>query len=170
MKKNDQNKTIGETLTIVRIFDAPREEVWKYWTEAERMMKWWGPETFTSPYSKIDARVGGKYLHCMHGAAGPEAPVRDYWNTGVYKELERPSKIVYTDSFSDEKGKVVPATYYGMSADFPKEMLVTVTLEDATEDKTKMLLRHAGMPASDIESARMGWNGSFDKLAAALKE
>jgi uncharacterized protein YndB with AHSA1/START domain len=59
-----------DELTITRIIDVPRELVWKAWTEPGLIMRWWGPKNFTSPVSKIDLRVGGKYLNCMRGPDG----------------------------------------------------------------------------------------------------
>ena len=147
-------------LTITRIFDAPREKVWKAWTTPEEVKKWWGPKYFTAPVSKIDLRVGGKYLSCMRGSDG-----KDYWSTGVYRELAPMERIVVTDSFADEKGNVVPASYYGMAADFPLELLVTVTFEELG-NKTKMVLRHEGIPLGMMrEMTETGWSESFDKLA-----
>jgi uncharacterized protein YndB with AHSA1/START domain len=161
MTKPNQNK---KELTITRIFDAPRELVWKAWTEPERFKRWWGPKDFTAPFCTIDFRVGGVYLNCMRWPDG-----KDYWSTGVYREIVPMERIVYTDSFADEKGNVVPATHYGMSADIPLEMLVTVTFEEQ-KGKTKMTLRHAGFPAGTMsDMANAGWNQSFDKLAESLK-
>lgn len=94
---------------------------------------------------------------------------KDYWGTGVYREIVQLERIVYTDSFADEKGNVVPATQYGMSAGTPLEMLVTVTFEEH-EGKTKLTLRHVGIPAgADRDGANVGWSQSLDKLAEALK-
>ena len=63
---------------------------------------------------------------------------------------------------------MVPATYYGMSADFQLEMLVTVTFEDLGE-KTKLTLHHVGILAdADRDGANIGWSQSLDKLAEAL--
>jgi uncharacterized protein YndB with AHSA1/START domain len=147
-------------LTITRIFDAPREKVWKAWTTPEEQKKWWGPKYFTAPVSKIDLRVGGKYLSCMRGPDG-----KDYWSTGVYRELVPPERIVVTDSFADDKGNVVPASYYGMTGDFPLELLVTVTFEQLGS-KTKMVLRHEGIPEGMMrDMTATGWSESFDKLA-----
>ena len=56
-------------LVMTRVFDAPRELVWKAWTDPEMLMKWWGPKGFTCPHCEIDLRVGGKYLYCMRAAA-----------------------------------------------------------------------------------------------------
>lgn len=51
-----------QPITISRVFDAPREKVWKAWTDPELIKKWWGPKDFTAPRIEIDFRVGGKYL------------------------------------------------------------------------------------------------------------
>ncbi len=170
-KKARENvaKNANEELVITRIFDAPRELVWKAWTEPDLVKKWWGPKGFTAPFAQSDFRTGGKYLYCMRGKAGPDAPVRDYWSTGIYREIIPMEKIVATDSFADEKGNVVAASHYGMSPDFPIKMVVTVTLEEQ-DGKTKLTLRHAGMPASDIEGARQGWNESLDKLEEVVEK
>ncbi|MGA2285029.1 MAG: SRPBCC domain-containing protein [Dehalococcoidia bacterium] len=155
----------GKELEIVRIFDAPRELVWKAWTDPEVMMRWWGPKGYTCPACRIDLEVGGTYLNCMRSPAD-----QDYWSTGVYKELVEPERIVTTDSFSDERGNVVPASHYGMNPDFPLELLVTVTFEDQ-DGATKLTLKHAGFPSKeDLEGARIGWSESFDKLAAVLRK
>ena len=147
-------------LTITRVFDAPRGKVWKAWTDPEELKKWWGPKNFTAPVSKIDLRVGGKYLSCMRAPDG-----KDYWSTGVYREIVPMERIVVTDSFADEKGNVVPASHYGMTEDFPLELLVTVTFEQLG-NKTKMVLRHEGIPEGMMrELTETGWSESFDKLA-----
>jgi uncharacterized protein YndB with AHSA1/START domain len=101
MIKADQNKS---ELIITRVFDAPRELVWKAWTEPERVKQWWGPRGFTSPFCKIDLRVGGSYLFSMRSPDG-----QDFWSTGVYREIIPQERIVATGSFADEKGNVVPA-------------------------------------------------------------
>ncbi len=159
--RNDPTTEAEEqALVITRVFDAPREAVFKAWSEPERMMRWWGPRGFTTPVCKIDFRVGGKFLNCMRSPDG-----KDYWSTGVYQEIVEPERIVCTDSFADSEGNVVPASHYGMAGDFPMEMLVTVTFEDQ-DGKTKMMLRHVGLPAGENrDGANQGWNESFDKLA-----
>ncbi len=151
-------------LVITRIFDAPRELVWKTWTEPGRVRRWWGPKGFSAPVCKSDFRVGGTYLYCMRSPLG-----RDYWSTGVFREIVRPERIVATDSFADEKGNVVPATYYGMSQAFPLEMLVTVTFEELGGE-TKLTLVHELLPKGENRTnTRDGWLQSFDKFEEALK-
>jgi uncharacterized protein YndB with AHSA1/START domain len=162
--KKTAKKTEKGELVITRIFDAPRELVWKTWTEPERVKHWWGPEGFTAPFCRIDLRVGGTYLYCMQSPVG-----REYWSTGVYREIVLPERIVCTDSFSDEKGNVVPASHYGMGADWPRELVVTVTFEEQG-GRTKFTLRHAGFPSGEMRDlAGDGWNTSLDKLAESLR-
>ena len=164
-RRSSAAQATGQELVIERVFDAPRELVWKAWTEPEMFMRWWGPTGYTTPACKIDLRVGGTYLNCMRSPEG-----QDYWSTGVYQEIVPLERIVATDSFADEQGNVVPASYYGMTGDMPLEMLVTVTFEDIG-GKTKMTLRHAGIPAGeDRDGANEGWSQSFDKLAEVLAQ
>ena len=159
---NTSTKTQTE-LVITRIFDAPRTLIWKAWTNPEYIMRWWGPKHFTSPACKVDLRVGGKYLFCMKSKEG-----REFWSTGTYKEIIPLEKMVFTDSFADSKGNIVPATYYGMEKDFPMEMEVKITFEDI-DGRTKMTMHHAGFPAGQMsEMAEIGWKQSFDKLADSL--
>jgi uncharacterized protein YndB with AHSA1/START domain len=163
MATTKSNAPATGELTITRIFDAPRELVWKAWTEPERVKRWWGPRQYTTPHAEIDLRVGGKSLNCMRGPDG-----KDIWSTGVYKEIDPPSRLVCTDSFADEHGNVVPATYYGMP-EMPLEMLITLTLEEVEGGKTKMTLVHTGLPAGEMrEGANQGWGESLDKLAELL--
>ncbi len=154
------------TLIIERIFDAPREIVWKAFTEPEQMMRWWGPRAFTCPVCKIDFRVGGRYHSCMSGVM-PDGIKADIWSTGVYQEIIPIEKIVCTDSFADSEGNVVPASYYGMTGEFPLEMQVIFSFEDLG-GKTKMTLHHVGMPEYMSSDANHGWYESFDKLAESL--
>ena len=157
-----KSETLENVVVVNRIFNAPVELVWKAWTNPQHLMRWWGPKTFTSPACKIDFRVGGKYHFCMRSPEG-----QDIWSTGIYREIVPLKKIVWTDSFADEKGNVVSANHYGMG-DLPMEFEVTITFEDQG-GKTKFSLRHRGLPAGEmIEMTQLGWNESLDKLAESL--
>jgi uncharacterized protein YndB with AHSA1/START domain len=139
--------------------------VWKAWTDAELFKRWWGPKDFTAPSVTLEPRVGGRFLGAMRSPQGQEI-----WSTGVYREVEKPARLVMTDSFADKDGNVVPAAYYGFDADFPRELLVTVTFEER-DGKTVMTLRHGGtedLPEAHRRDMTQGWNQSFDKLAALL--
>lgn len=101
---NPETTAAEKEIVITRVFDAPRDILWKAWTDPEQVMRWWGPEHFTSPSCKIDLRVGGSYLFCMRSPEG-----QDFWSTGIYREIVEPERIVCTDSFADAEGNVVPA-------------------------------------------------------------
>jgi uncharacterized protein YndB with AHSA1/START domain len=157
---------MADEVIVIRTFDAPRDLVWKAWTQPERFKRWWGPKDFTTPVAKMDVRVGGEFLGCMRSSDG-----HDYWSKGVYREIVRPERLVMTDSFADEEGHTVPASYYSMGDDWPLEMLVSVTLEER-DGKTKLTLKHSGIEGftdTDLENMRQGWNESFDKLDDALE-
>lgn len=154
--------TLPRTLIIERIFNAPRQLVWRAWTEPEQLMRWHGPKDYTAPACKIDFRGGGTCLTCMRCPEG-----QDYWSIGTYQEIVPLERIVCSDSFADPEGNVVPASYYGMG-EFPLVLTETVTFEDLG-DKTRLTLTHTGFPAGDITTyAAAGWNESFDKLAATF--
>ncbi len=162
-------------LVITRVFDALVKTVWKYWSEPEYLKKWWGPTDFSCPESKIDFKVGGKYLSCMQASNSEKLPEemrgQKMWSTGVYREIVQMKKIVATDSFSDENGNIIPASSYGLEG-FPMALEVTVTFEEL-DGKTKMILEHAGIAnigdksRSDMEQ---GWNQSLDKLSEAVSK
>ena len=155
--------SINKALEISRVFDLPISIVWKAWTESEMCKKWWGPKDFTCPYSAIDLRVGGKTLSCMRSPQGDE-----FWSTGVYKEIILFKKLVCTDSFSDEKGNVIPASDLNMPGNWPLKLLITVTFEELN-GKTKMLLIHEGLPPEIYDDCQTGWEQSFDKLEKNVK-
>jgi uncharacterized protein YndB with AHSA1/START domain len=158
-----RTSTCEDEILLTRYFDAPPDLVWKAWTEPEYVMQWWGPKDYTCPFCKIDLRVGGSYLYCMRSPEG-----KDFWSTGMFREIVRNKKIVCTDSFSDDKGNVVPATFYGMSPDFPSEMVMTVSF-DVQAGRTKFTLQHAGIPPGGMRDlTRAGWIESLDKLEGVL--
>jgi uncharacterized protein YndB with AHSA1/START domain len=156
--------TDGHEIVITRVFDAPRDRVFKAWTEPERLVRWWGPNGFTTPVCRIDLRPGGVFHHCMRSPGG-----QDFWGKGVYREVVEPERIVCTDSFSDEAGNLVSPTHYGMSAAWPAEALVTATFAER-DGGTEFTLRHSvgPAPASEREQCRQGWSESFDRLAGYL--
>jgi uncharacterized protein YndB with AHSA1/START domain len=155
----------GEEVVIRRVFDAPRERVFKAWTDPEHFRRWWGPRDFTTPFVNIDPRPGGTIHFCMRSPEG-----RELWGGGVYREIDEPARIVVSDYFADEEGNVVPATHYGFSSEWPLETMITITFEE-NAGKTTMTLRHSmgGVPAADREGADQGWKESFDRLADYLR-
>lgn len=78
----------GRELVFSRLFVAPRELVWRAWTQADRIARWWGPNGFTTTTQEMEVRPGGRWSFVMHGPDGT-----DYPNTIRYEEVERPSLL-----------------------------------------------------------------------------
>ena len=149
---------------ISRIFEASRELVFRAWTDPNYVKQWWGPAGFTSPYCKIDFRVGGEFRFCMRAPNGEE-----YWNKGVYKEIIVPERIVSVMQFSDPDGNTVPASYHFNTTDFPSEMTDVVTFEVLGQNKTKLTLcRNHSEEIANKYGEIQGWNQSLDRFAASL--
>ena len=158
--------TEEQGVVIERVFDAPRELVWRAWTEPEHFMRWYRPKGFTLPTCGIDFRVGGRYVCGMRSPDG-----HDYWTTGVYREIVPPERFVATESLADEHGNAVPATHDGTGDHVPLETTVTVTVEDLGGGKTKLTLRQVGWADDSMAAhASAGWSEAFDKLAAAIAD
>lgn len=153
----------GRGSVVARVFDAPRELVFKAWTEPERLKRWWGPEGFTTPFCAVDLRVGGVFLYCMRSPEG-----HDFWGRGVFREIVSPERLVLSMSFADAEGNVVSAAHYGMSPEWPLETLLTVAFE-AEAGKTRVTLRFEGVPqGADGDGTRQGWAEMLDGLAEYL--
>jgi uncharacterized protein YndB with AHSA1/START domain len=138
-------------LEIERIFDAPRNLVFKAWTEPEHLVHWYGPRGFTLPSCKLDLRPGGAWRSCMFSPEGHE-----YWVKGVYREIVEPERLVYTYAHENQDGTLV------------HETLVRVTFAEQ-RGKTKLTLRQAIFESlKERDSHRGGWNSSLDRLVEYL--
>jgi len=159
----------NQDFVITRIFDAPRDLVWKAFTDPERMKQWWGPKGRTVIAAKMDLRPGGSYLYGMKAPDGTAM-----WGKFVYREVVPPERLVFINSFSDEAGGI---TRHPMAPTWPLEMLSTFTFEEAPGGKTKLTIRWSPHNATDEErktfdaghdSMRQGWGGTLEKLTAYL--
>ena len=144
-------------IELVRVFDAPRELVFRAWTDPQHLARWWGPEHFTNPVCEVDARVGGTLRIVMRAPDGNDYPMR-----GVFKEVVRPERLVFTNIAVDEEDQPI------------LEGLTTVTFTEQGE-KTKLTLRTRGtavrpLAAQYLQGMEMGWSQSLTKLAALLPE
>jgi len=160
-------------LKITRVFNAPKELVYKAWTDPELAKKWWGPAIFTCPEVKVDLKVGGKYLLCMRGAPMEGAPEMDFWSTGTYKEIIPNEKIVVEDSFSDKDGNIIPPTAYGLPETVPTKTEIIITFKDIEDGKSEMTLYYPsieGIEGEMLKNMTQGWNESFDKLKNTVEE
>ncbi len=164
MTKNMVNET--ERMVITRVFDAPRELVWKAWTDPKYVMQWWGPQGFTSPFCKIDFRVGGKFLCCMKTPDGTE-----FWNAGEYHEIVLHEKIVSSMYFSDSNGNKVEPAHYGIEHEAIEGARDVVTFEDLGDGRTKLtFIGNEPMESAKNSGQLEGWNQILDKIAAVVAE
>jgi uncharacterized protein YndB with AHSA1/START domain len=161
--------TKSADFVISRVFDAPRELVWKAFTEPERMQHWWGPKGVTVVAAKMDFRVGGTF---HYGMRVPDGGVM--WGKFVYREIAPPERMVWVNSFSDEAGGM---TRHPLSPTWPLEMLTVVTFDEEPGGKTKLTIRWSPLNATAEEqqtfdaghdSMRKGWGGTLDQLTVYL--
>jgi uncharacterized protein YndB with AHSA1/START domain len=166
--RSDTSSAQGKELVITRVFDAPRDLVFKAFTESDSMAQWWGPKGWTIQVSRFEFRPGGIFLYSLKEPSG-----QVMWARFVYREISPPERIVFVNSFSDEAGGVTRAPF---SATWPLEMLTTMTFSEQG-GKTTITLRVGAIPAADDErrtfedgfdSMRQGFGGTFDQLAEYL--
>lgn len=158
-KKNDLSASERE-FVMERVFDAPRELVFKAFSECKHLAHWWGPKGWTLPVCEIDFRPGGVWLYCMGGPDGEQS-----CGKAVYQEIIAPERIVYTDAFADADGNVLE----GMP-----EMLITVEFAEH-EGKTKLTNRARFASAADLEATLgmgmvEGLTETLDRLEAYLAQ
>lgn len=154
---------------ISRVFDAPRDLVWRCFTEPEHMKQWWGPKGVKVVKSEMDLRPGGTYHYAMQM---PDGAVM--WGKFTYREIVPPSKLVFINCFSDEHGGV---TRHPMAPNWPLEMLSTFSFEALGNGKTRFTVRWAPYNATEEErktfdaghaSMNQGWSGTMEQLEAYL--
>ncbi|MGB7157309.1 MAG: SRPBCC domain-containing protein [Tepidisphaeraceae bacterium] len=158
----------GKEFVITREFDAPRELVWKAWTERERMMEWFGPKGFTMSTATLDFRPGGVFHYCLRGPDGMEM-----WGKFTYREIVPQERLVWINAFSDAKGGL---GRHPMAPDWPQQMLTTTTFTEK-DGKTIVTIRWIPIDATPEErktfeagrdGMKMGWTGTFEQLTAYL--
>ena len=163
MTKNTVNET--ERMVITRVFDAPRELVWKAWTDPKYVKQWWGPTGCTSPVCEIDFRVGGKFLICGRMPDGQE-----FWNGGEYHEIVPHEKIVSSMYFSDSKGNRVEPAHYGIEHEAIEGVHDVILFEDLGNGQTRLTFIGNETMQNAIESGQLeGTKQILDKLAAVVE-
>jgi uncharacterized protein YndB with AHSA1/START domain len=154
-------------LVVTRVFSAPIELVWKAWTDPEYVMRWWGPDYFTSPSAKIDFREGGTSLVCMR--APEHFGGQDMYSTWVYQKIVPMQQIEFIQNLTDQNGNLLDPATIGMPPEFPRDTRTVVTFKDLGNRKTEMTVTQFGMPTPDTEmgrNAELGLNQSLDKMVA----
>ena len=153
-----------ERMVITRVFDAPRELVWKAWTDPKYALQWWGPKGFTAPVYEMDFRVGGKFLICMRAPDGQE-----FWNGGEYYEIVPREKIVSSMYFSDPKGNRVEPAQYGIEHEAIDDAPNVITFEDFGNGQTKLtFIGNESMEDATNSGQLEGMNEILEKLAAVI--
>jgi uncharacterized protein YndB with AHSA1/START domain len=152
----EPNKGLTEReVTITRLFDAPREMVFKAWTDAAQLANWWGPKGFTNPVCEFEAHAGGKIQIHMRAPDGTVYPMK-----GEIREIAPPERLAFTSIAIDEAGNHI------------LEGFTTVTFAEEN-GRTKMTLhtRATAMvekAAAYLQGMETGWTMSIDKLEALL--
>lgn len=137
-------------IVITRVFNAPRELVWKAWTQPEHLSRWWGPKGWTLPICKMDFRVDGTWYYCMKGPEGEES-----CGLAVYREIDEPERIVYTDYFANAQGNPVEGMPESLvTVKFTEQngrtLVTSSVLYPTTEDRDRVL--QMGMAEGITES------------------
>ena len=140
---------------LTRLIDAPRDLVFKAWTQPKHMAQWWGPHGFTNPVCKLDVRPGGEYYIEMTMADGTQYPC-----AGVYQEIVEPELLSFTNLALSADGTTLA------------EGFTTVTFADK-DGKTEMKLvtkMTVVVPAAAgmLTGMETGWSQSLDRLAELM--
>jgi uncharacterized protein YndB with AHSA1/START domain len=160
----------AKEFVIVRTFDAPRDLVFRAWTETEHLTRWWGPKGMTVTDLTNDLRPGGMMHYALRMPGGGVM-----WGRWIYREIVPPERLSFVTSFSDPQGAVTRAPFF--SGGWPLEVLSTVTFEEH-EGRTTVTMRAVAINAlpseqktfeGNFDSMTMGWGGSLDQLAAHLE-
>jgi uncharacterized protein YndB with AHSA1/START domain len=144
-------------LVITRIFDAPRELVFKAWTDPQHVAQWWGPKGFTNPVCEMDVRAGGALRIVMRGPDGIDYPMK-----GVFREVLKPERLVFTSVAVDAE-------------DNPLLEALTIVTFAEQDGKTKLTMQTsaAGLvpeAAQKLAGMEEGWTQSQDRLETYLAQ
>ena len=153
---------------IARVFNAPRDLVFEAWTTREHLMQWWGPKGVKITACKNDLRSGGVMHYCMRRPDGAE-----WWGKWIYREIVRPERVEYINSFSDPQGGT---TRHPLAPEWPAEIVTTVTFAEHNGG-TLVTVTFKPLAPSEAErrifdgghdSMRGGWGGTLDQLGEYL--
>jgi len=152
-----------------RLVDAPRERVWKAWTDPAELAKWFGPKGFETFHAQLDLRPGGTYHYGIKGNGV------EMWGKWTFREIERPAKLHFVQAFSDKDGGL---GVHPLAPTWPKQTLSTILFQDFGP-KTLITVYWAPFEASEVElktfrdgmaGMNQGWSGTWERLDAYLKE
>jgi uncharacterized protein YndB with AHSA1/START domain len=149
-------------LSITRTFNAPRELVWRAWTDPEMAKQWAAPRTFTVSAMEQDVRPGGRWRKGMRGfRPGTDTPV-ELWQSGVFQTVVPPELLVYTYAWESRANVGLP------DDGAPHETTITIRLEEH-DGKTSMHFHQAFFPtAAERDGHNGGWSSGFERLEEFL--
>lgn len=157
----------NKLLTIERIFDAPKEKLWRAYSDKEWFVKWWGPEGWETTVKEFDFKPGGRNhygMKCVDENQG-EWFGQESWGIMQYESINEPDSIRYKDYFSDADGNT--------QGEMPA-IIVTVEFVEA-DGKTNLITRCQGESAKDIEKLLTmgmveGFSSSSNRLERLVTE
>lgn len=159
-------KVEGQELILERVFNAPRELVFKAFSQAEHLKHWWGPRGWTLTVCNVDFRPGGIWHYCMKCIDQNQGDFYGFesWGKAVYQEIVEAEKIVYVDYFSDAEGN---------EAEGMPSPLITMTFTEF-EGKTKLVNRAQYPSAEALKTVidmgmEQGVTETWDRLAEHLQ-
>jgi len=154
-------------LIVTRAFDAPVELVWKAWSDAEQVMRWWGPKGFTSPSAEMDFREGGTSLVCMR--APKEFGGQDMYNTWAYRKIDPHKLIEFILNFTDKDGTKLDPTNMGMPAGIPQDVRHVITFKAVGDNRTEMTVTEYGYTSDQAHDlSKAGLEQCLDKMAEVV--
>jgi uncharacterized protein YndB with AHSA1/START domain len=147
--------------TVTRILDAPVERVWRAWTTAEDVRRWWGPQGFTAPVAEMDVREGGRSLVAMRSPEG-----QDLYNTWTYRNIVPNERFEFITRFADAEGRTMDPVALGLPAELPQGVRSLVTLRALDGGRTELSVTEYGYTSEDVMSlSRRGLEECLDKMA-----
>lgn len=152
-------EVITHDIVVTRLFDASPERVWRAWTEDAEVMKWWGPDYFTSPAAKMDVREGSRSLVCMRSPDGT-----DMWMTWDYTRVIPFERLEYVQNISDAAGNLLDPAALNLPPEFPRDVATVVTLA-AKGDKTETTITETTRTTQMmLDLSRQGLEQCLDKM------
>lgn len=172
MASEDSKRPMGIVFEMERVFHAPRGRVWQAWSDAEQLRQWWGPSGCSVEIARFEFRPGGFLHYAMKFADAPTM-----WGRFNYREIAAPERIIWLNSFSNERCGIARAPFSGIC---PLEIENTVVLAEQGES-TVLRLHAEPFGASEEErrffaelcssrSLEQGYSGTFEQLAAYLSK
>lgn len=140
----------GQVLTLKRLFDSPRESVFRAWTEPDQMVKWWGPDGCTAPVCDVDLRLGGAWRTCILTPEGKE-----HFVGGVYTVIDPPKKLTFTWAWE-------------IDGVLGHEMIVALEFHDRDGATEFVLTQTQFESPKSREDHEKGWSSSLDCLHRTL--